>query len=127
MNDREIFRENLNYYLNKSGKLQKELAEAIGSKYTTVSGWTRGISYPRAEAMEKIADFFGIPTSQLVGERKDDSPEPDQRTIRYSNNEVIRKVLTGMARMSPLDYEVVMEILERTEQELKKRGDWDNL
>lgn len=69
MTDREIFRDNLNYYLNQSGRLQRELAEYVGAKYTTVSGWTRGISYPRADAMEKIANFFGIPTTQLIGER----------------------------------------------------------
>lgn len=69
MNDREIFRENLNYYLEATGKLQRELAEYVGAKYTTVSGWTRGISYPRADAMERIANFFGIPTSQLIGPR----------------------------------------------------------
>ena len=72
MNDREIFRKNLNYYLNKSGKLQKDLADYVGAKTTTVSGWTRGISYPRADAMEKIAMFFGITTSALVGKLDDE-------------------------------------------------------
>ena len=67
MNNRETFRRNLNYYLSSSGKMQKDLAEYVGAKTTTVSGWTRGISYPRADAMEKIAMFFGIPTSRLVG------------------------------------------------------------
>ena len=80
MNDREIFRKNLNYYLSVSGKLQKDLADYVGAKTTTVSGWTRGVSYPRADAMEKIALFFGIPTSRLVGQIHDDSntsiPEP---------------------------------------------------
>ena len=47
--------------------MQKDLAEFVGAKTTTVSGWTRGISYPRADAMEKIALFFGVPTSRLVG------------------------------------------------------------
>ena len=69
MNDRQIFVENLNFYLNQSGKLQRDLAEYVGAKTTTVSGWTRGISYPRADAMEKIANFFDVPTSQLVGPR----------------------------------------------------------
>lgn len=73
MNDREIFRRNLNYYLSVSGKLQKDLADFVGAKTTTVSGWTRGVSYPRADAMEKIALFFGIPTSRLVGQIHDDS------------------------------------------------------
>lgn len=67
MNDREIFKRNLNHYLNISGKKQKDLAEYVGAKTTTVSGWTRGISYPRADAMEKIANFFGITTSELIG------------------------------------------------------------
>lgn len=74
MNDRENFRKNLNYFLSVSGKMQKDLADYVGAKYTTVSGWTRGISYPRADAMEKIARFFGVPTSRLVG----DSEPPDE-------------------------------------------------
>lgn len=83
MNDREIFRENLNYYLASTGKLQRELAEYVGAKYTTVSGWTRGVSYPRADAMEKIANFFGVPTSQLIGKRgsKDPSLSPDETVL----------------------------------------------
>ena len=76
MTDREIFRENLNYYLCLQGKKQKDLADYVGAKTTTVSGWTRGISYPRADAMEKIAMFFGIPTSKLVG--KNDHTELDE-------------------------------------------------
>lgn len=77
MTDREVFRRNLNYYLSVSGKMQKDLAEFVGAKTTTVSGWTRGISYPRADAMEKIAIFFGIPTSKLVGS-DDDPPAPEE-------------------------------------------------
>ena len=34
MNDREIFRKNLNYYLSVSGKLQKDLADFVGAKTT---------------------------------------------------------------------------------------------
>lgn len=68
MNDRENFRMNLNRFLSTSGKMQKDLADYVGAKTTTVSGWTRGVSYPRADAMEKIARFFGVPTSRLVGD-----------------------------------------------------------
>lgn len=77
MNDRKIFQKNLNHYLSTSGKLQKDLAEYVGAKTTTVSGWTRGISYPRADSMEKIAMFFGISTSKLVGSVEED-PTTDQ-------------------------------------------------
>lgn len=75
MNDREIFKTNLNYYLDRTKALQKDLAAFVGAKTTTVSGWTRGISYPRADAMEKIALFFGVPLSKLVMEHDSDDEE----------------------------------------------------
>lgn len=87
MNDREIFRKNLNDFLFCSGKKQKDLAEFVGAKTTTVSGWTRGISYPRADAMEKIALFFGVSTSRLVG-FSESVPSP---VLRSSYNELTPK------------------------------------
>lgn len=105
MNNREIFKDNLNYYLNKFGKLQKELAEYVGAKTTTVSGWTRGISYPRADAMEKIAMFFGIKTSQLVGKRHDDEPEITPQTIEA------RIVSGGMDKLPKDQRELILGML----------------
>jgi len=75
MTDREIFQKNLNHYLQINNKMQKDLADYVGAKAATVSGWTRGISYPRADAMEKIANYFGIPTSALVGNHESDTNE----------------------------------------------------
>ena len=80
MNDREIFKKNLNYFLSTTGKMQKDLADFVGAKTTTVSGWTRGISYPRADSMEKIALFFGVPTSRLISNTDDSSAEYIPRT-----------------------------------------------
>ena len=90
MNDRENFRKNLNYFLTTSGKLQKDLADYVGAKTTTVSGWTRGVSYPRADAMEKIARFFGVPTSRLVG-------DPD--TISFISSTPVSSVSSSEARI----------------------------
>ena len=105
MNDREVFRRNLNYYLSISGKLQKDLADYVGAKTTTVSGWTRGVSYPRADAMEKIAMFFGIPTSKLVGSEDDVLlPETIQPKIR---------IVSGMMeKMSEEQQDQVVNVLK---------------
>ena len=113
MNDREIFRKNLNHYLAVSGKLQKDLAEYVGAKTTTVSGWTRGISYPRADAMEKIAAFFGIPTSRLVGEIEPSHP-PEKEYYVYptvSTSEA-RIISGGVDRMPPEKREQALKILQ---------------
>lgn len=109
MTDREIFRDNLNYYLSLNGKMQKDLADAIGAKYTTVSGWTRGISYPRADAMEKIAIFFGIPTSKLITERKQ-SPDNDieqyiELNVEKTNAEKIKVLMQDISKLSPEDFD----------------------
>lgn len=106
MNTREIFRKNLNDLLSSSGMMQKDLAEYCGAKTTTVSGWTRGISYPRADAMEKIAQFFGVPTSRLVGSA--DAAE-DLHVDESQNNDEIRILIPGLSKLPP-------ERVERTKE-----------
>lgn len=123
MTDREIFQRNLNYYLASSGKLQKDLAEYVGAKTTTVSGWTRGISYPRADAMEKIAMFFGIPTSRLIGEPDTPSHPPDVEP----KNDDIRLLIRGLNKLSPAEIEqatnVFRAMFEKTNPDLFKGDD----
>lgn len=108
MNDREIFRNNLNYYLDTQGRLQKDLAEYVGAKTTTVSGWTRGVSYPRADAMEKIANFFGVPTSYLVGVRPEES---ESATLREPQTLEARIVSGGMDKLPQEQREQILNVL----------------
>ena len=96
MTDREIFKKNLNYFLSSSGKMQKDLAEYVGAKTTTVSGWTRGISFPRADSMEKIAMFFGIPTSRLVSDADDLSYE-----VVSAQSDDLRVLFQDLSKLSP--------------------------
>lgn len=109
MNNREIFRKNLNDLLSSSGKMQKDLAEYCGAKTTTVSGWTRGVSYPRADAMEKIAQFFGVPTSRLVG--PSDSPSDSQANDQPANDGV-RLLIRGLNRLSPEQLEQATNMMK---------------
>ena len=108
MNDREIFKNNLNYYLDTQGRLQKDLAEYVGAKTTTVSGWTRGVSYPRADAMEKIANFFGVPTSYLVGVRPEES---ESATLREPQTLEARIVSGGMDKLPQEQREQILNVL----------------
>ena len=110
MNDREKFVQNLNYYLNKDGKMQKDLAEYVGAKYTTVSGWTRGISYPRSDAMEKIAMFFGVPTSRLVGIREDEEEEAKPDDVPKSDG--VRLLIKGLNKLTPQQIEQATNVFK---------------
>ena len=123
MTDREIFRENLNYYLSLQGKKQKDLADYVGAKTTTVSGWTRGISFPRADAMEKIAMFFGIRTSQLVSENSHN--ELDQ--MRAEETELIhtpeaRILAKGIDAMPQAQRDAIMTMMMGLYPNVFKKG-----
>ena len=109
MTDREIFRDNLNYYLQIQDKKQKDLADYVGAKTTTVSGWTRGISYPRADSMERIAMFFGVPTSQLVGERT----EQAERNQDYEPPQTVeaRSLAKGIDKMPKEQREAILNMM----------------
>ena len=125
MTDREIFRENLNYYLCLQGKKQKDLADFVGAKKTTVSGWTRGISYPRADAMEKIAMFFGIPTSKLIEENDHEElermkQEEPPRTVEA------RSLAKGIDRMPKAQREAILTMMMGLYPGLFEKGTEDD-
>ena len=126
MTDREIFKKNLNYYLSSSGKLQKDLAEFVGAKTTTVSGWTRGVSYPRADAMEKIAQFFGVPTSRLVGSEDSSAPVSLANELK---NEELSLLVQDLSKLTPEQQKQARSLFRAafmfTNPELFNEGDDD--
>ena len=88
--------------------MQKDLAEYVGAKTTTVSGWTRGVSYPRADAMEKIALFFGVPTSRLVGS---DILDAVPSSIENSSSvDEIRILIPGISKLPPEQVERMKKV-----------------
>lgn len=63
---REIFRRNLMRYVSESGKMQIEIAEAIGVSQQTFNAWCRGVAMPRIGKVEMLADFFKCEKSDLL-------------------------------------------------------------
>ena len=52
-----------------------ELAEAIGVSQSTVSDWETGKKHPRAGAVEKMAQYFGVLKSDILLD-KSEMPMP---------------------------------------------------
>lgn len=69
LGNKEILAKNLNYYIEKSGKDRRELAEAWGFPYSTVTEWINARKYPRIDKIEIMADYFGIQKSDLIEEK----------------------------------------------------------
>ena len=63
---RQVFAENLKHYIQEKGVTQKEVAEALNMSQGAFSDWMSLRRYPRMDAVQKLAEFFGIEKSDLV-------------------------------------------------------------
>lgn len=84
--NKEIFAQNLSYYIERSGKTQKEIAEVLNVATSTLNNWVTGKKYPRMDKVEMLANFFGILKSDLIEEQtkkpvKDDELSESQRIL----------------------------------------------
>lgn len=74
---KEVFSRNLQSYMDRSGKSQKELAEIVGVTAPTFHEWVKGKKYPRIDKIQKLADYFGILKSDLIEEKLTEEKEKD--------------------------------------------------
>lgn len=63
----EIMGKRLKYLRDKSGLSQKFVAEKIGVKNNTLSGYEAGDREPSSEILGKIAQFYEVTTDFLIG------------------------------------------------------------
>ena len=81
LGNKAILSRNLKYYIERSGKDRRELAEEWGFPYSTVTDWINGKKYPRIDRIETMADYFGILKSDLIEEKMTPEKEKDNDTI----------------------------------------------
>lgn len=63
---KKIFSENLCKLLSKSGKTQLDLSIQLGVAPSSVSSWCSGEKMPRMDKVERMAQYFNVPTSSLI-------------------------------------------------------------
>lgn len=104
----------LRYLRDKHGYAQKYVANQLGIKNNTLSGYESGRRMPDAEMINKIADFYGCSTDYLLG-RVDD---PDLYSSREEVERTIRKkglLFDGkdLSQLSEKDRKLIEEMIER--------------
>lgn len=77
LGNKEIFARNLRFFIEKSGKDRRELAEIWGFPYSTLSEWLNARKYPRIDRIEIMADYFGVQKSDLIEEKMTEEKEKD--------------------------------------------------
>ena len=78
LGNKDIFAKNLAYYLERSGKDQKEVAEVVGVAPSTFNEWMKAKKYPRIDKIEMLANYFGILKSDLIEEAGNDGYSPSE-------------------------------------------------
>ena len=96
--NKEIFAKNLAYYLARSGKDQKEVAEVLGVAPSTFNEWTKAKKYPRIDKIEMLANYFGILKSDLIEEARENSNSPSEPQLTEGE-----KVLLDLFNRVPED------------------------
>ena len=76
---KEIFAKNLAYYIEISGKTQREVANIIGVSAPTMSDWVNGKIFPRIDKIEMLANYFGILKSDLLENKTKDQKNEKQK------------------------------------------------
>jgi repressor LexA len=67
--NKKVFADNLTYYIEKKGVMQKDVAEAIKIANSSVTDWIKGRSYPRMDKLQMLAEYFGVEILDLIEPR----------------------------------------------------------
>lgn len=90
METKNVFSENLQYYMNERGVTRKEISDALDISYFTVTSWVNGQKYPRMDKVERLADYFGILKSDLIEEK------PEERREMQKNNDTLANIIVRL-------------------------------
>ena len=103
LGNKEIMARNLSYYVEKSGRTQKELAEMVGVATSTFNDWMKAKNYPRIDKIEILSNYFGIQKSDLIEEKLTPEKEKD--------NDILADIIVRM-RTDKKFFSVVNSVYE---------------
>lgn len=76
LGNKEIMARNIQKYMKLHDISRTDLCDALGVKYTTLTDWINGKTYPRIDKIEKMANYFNIRKSDLVESSPAITPVP---------------------------------------------------
>lgn len=119
LGNKQVFSENLKYYIEKSGKDRKELAEIWGFPYSTITEWINAKKYPRIDRIEIMADYFGVLKSDLIEKRTEEHRQMQQvnsvladLTIKMRTDKDFFSLVESLDKLDAVQLASVKQIVE---------------
>lgn len=93
LGNKEIFAKNLKYYMKYYNKDRNQICEALNIPYTTFADWYNGVTYPRIDKIELLANYFNIKKSDLIENKYKDTessiPTLEQYKILFDKDTLL--------------------------------------
>lgn len=103
--------------LQKNGVTPYKVAKATGIAQSVLSSWKNGISTPKNDKMQKIADYFNVPVEYLLtGE------ESKFDKFSVDNAKLLAMVASDEKALRMLDY--YMKLSENGKMEIEKMAEF---
>ena len=116
--NKETMANNLLFYVQRSGKSQREIAEAVGVARSTFTEWIKGNKYPRIDKIEQLANYFGILKSDLIEEKKiGDIPEEAEFHARILMDHEVMGMLEKYYALTRREQEIVRNFVSSLNSE----------
>lgn len=96
MSHKDIFSTNLKNKMEDAGKTRRDICEALGFSYYTVTDWVKGKKMPRMDKVEKLANYFNCLISDLIEEKTE-----EQLHIE-SKNDILSDIILTLREDSEL-------------------------
>ncbi|ARK32182.1 helix-turn-helix domain-containing protein [Halalkalibacter krulwichiae] len=107
----EVLGKRIKYLRDRSGLAQKYVAEKIGVKNNTLSGYESGRREPDSETLRKLADFFEVTTDYLLG-RTDKPTYNIESTLPKQKSKEENLFFKDMDNITPEEAEELRKHLE---------------
>lgn len=116
--NKEVFAKNLQFYVERSGKTQKELCEIVGVSTSTFNDWMKAKKYPRIDKIEILANYFRILKSDLIEEKTEEHREMQKNNdtitdaiVRMRSDDEFLSVVGGLLTLDSEQMSAVKQLL----------------
>ena len=116
---KQVFSENLNFFMTISDKSRRDISDALGISYYTVTDWVNGKKMPRMDKVERLANLFGVSISDLIEPAISISAERLSEAINESNLS-IDKVATELGVDVAKVYSLMLSRTEPDSEQLNE-------
>ena len=115
---KDVFAKNLKYYMERSGKNQKEMAAVVGVSAPTFNEWLKGKKFPRIDKIEKLSQYFGILKSDLIEEKTEEHREMQKKNdaltdivVRLRTDDEFADLIKGISQLDEVQLASVKQVV----------------